>query len=44
MKYRGVEIGIVKDIKVRFRQAPDDWRIPVMIQVWGKRLHDLGAA
>jgi len=43
VKYRGVEIGIVKDIKVRFRQAPDDRRIPVMIQVWGKRLHDLGA-
>jgi paraquat-inducible protein B len=43
VKYRGVEIGVVKDIKVRFRQAPDDRRIPVMIEVWGKRLHDLGA-
>jgi paraquat-inducible protein B len=43
VKYRGVEIGVVKDIKVRFRQAPDDRRIPVMVEVWGKRLHDLGA-
>jgi paraquat-inducible protein B len=43
VKYRGVEIGVVRDIKVRFRQAPDDRRIPVMVEVWGKRLHDLGA-
>jgi paraquat-inducible protein B len=42
VKYRGVEVGVVKDIKVRFRQAPDDKRIPVFIELWGKRLQELG--
>jgi ABC-type transporter Mla subunit MlaD len=42
VKYRGVEIGVVKDIKIRFRQAPDDTRIPVLIEAWGKRLRELG--
>jgi paraquat-inducible protein B len=42
VKYRGVEVGVVKDIKVRFRQAPDDQRIPVFIEAWGKRLQELG--
>jgi len=44
VKYRGVDVGVVKDIKVRFRQAPDDTRIPVFIELWGKRLQELGAA
>ncbi len=43
VKYRGVEVGVVKDIKVRFHQAPDDQRIPVFIEVWGKRVQELGA-
>src|SRR5262249_34651110 len=42
VKYRGVEIGVVKDIKIRYRQAPDDTRIPVFIEGWGKRLRELG--
>ena len=42
VKYRGVQVGVVKDIKIRFRQAPDDNRIPVLIELWGKRLHELG--
>jgi paraquat-inducible protein B len=44
VKYRGVEVGVVKDIKVRFRQAPDDQRIPVFIEAWGKRLRELGGS
>jgi paraquat-inducible protein B len=44
VKYRGVDVGTVKDIKVRFRQAPDDKRIPVFIELWGKRVRELGGA
>jgi len=44
VKYRGVEVGVVKEIKVRFRQAPEDKRIPVLIELWGKRLHELGGS
>jgi paraquat-inducible protein B len=44
VKYRGVEVGIVKEIKIRFRQAPEDKRIPVLIELWGKRLHELGGS
>lgn len=42
MKYRGVEVGVVKDIRVRYRQAPDDHRIPVFVESYGKRLRELG--
>jgi paraquat-inducible protein B len=42
IKYRGVEVGVVKDIKVRYRQSTDDSRIPVVGEVWAKRLRELG--
>ena len=42
VKYRGVEIGVVKDIRLRFHQAPDEHRIPATIELWGKRLQELG--
>jgi paraquat-inducible protein B len=42
VKYRGVEVGVVKDIRVRFHQAPEDRRIPVFIELWGKRVIGLG--
>jgi paraquat-inducible protein B len=42
VKYRGVELGVVKSIRIRFRQSLDDRRIPVIVEVWGKRLHELG--
>jgi paraquat-inducible protein B len=42
VKFGGVDIGVVKEIKIRFHQAPDDRRIPVIIEVWGKRLRELG--
>src|SRR5262249_52772168 len=42
VKYRGVEIGVVRDIRIRYKQAADDTRIPVIVEVWGKRLRELG--
>jgi paraquat-inducible protein B len=42
VKYRGVEIGAVKEVRIRFHQAPGDTRIPVLIEVWEKRLRELG--
>jgi paraquat-inducible protein B len=42
VKYRGVEVGLVKDVRVRYHQAPHDTRIPVVIEIWGKRLRELG--
>jgi paraquat-inducible protein B len=42
VKYRGVEIGVVKDIKIRYQQAREDTRIPVIIEAWGKRMRELG--
>jgi paraquat-inducible protein B len=41
VKYRGVEIGVVKQVRIRFRQAPDDRRIPAIIELWGKRTQEL---
>jgi paraquat-inducible protein B len=43
VKYRGVEIGVVKEVRVRFRQPIEERRIPALIEIWGKRLHELGA-
>jgi paraquat-inducible protein B len=42
VKFRGVEIGVVNDIKIAFRQRVEDRRIPVTVELWGKRLHELG--
>jgi paraquat-inducible protein B len=44
VKYQGVEVGVVKEIRVRYRQAPDDTRIPVFIEGWGNRMRELGVA
>jgi len=42
VKYRGVEIGAVTEVRVRYHQAPKATQIPVLIEVWGKRLRELG--
>jgi paraquat-inducible protein B len=42
VKFRGVDIGVVKDIRIQFRQPSEDRRIPVFVELWGKRLHELG--
>jgi len=44
VKYRGVELGVVEDIRIRFRQAPDDRRIPAILELRGRRLHELGGS
>ena len=33
VKYRGVAIGTVKRVMIRFNQAPDDYAMPVIIEV-----------
>jgi paraquat-inducible protein B len=42
VKFRGVELGVVREIRIRYHQAPDDTRVPVLIEAWGKRLRELG--
>jgi paraquat-inducible protein B len=42
VKYRGVQVGVVKELKVRFRQPAEDRRIPAFVELWGKRLKELG--
>jgi paraquat-inducible protein B len=42
VKYRGVSVGSVVEIRLRFMQAPDDPRIPVFIELYGKRMRELG--
>jgi paraquat-inducible protein B len=42
VKYRGVQIGAVKDVRLRYRQPADDKRIPVFVELWAKGLTDLG--
>ncbi len=44
VKYRGVVIGQVVGMRIRFQQAPDDSRIPIFVEMSGKRLRGLGAA
>src|SRR5690349_13855016 len=43
VKFRGVEVGAVKEVRIRFHQRDGDNRIPVFIQIWEKRLQELGA-
>ena len=43
VKYRGVRIGAVTGMRIRFQQPPDDRRIPVFIEVSNRRLRELGA-
>jgi paraquat-inducible protein B len=42
VKYRGVFVGTVVDIRLHFLQEEADTRIPVFIELHGKRLHELG--
>jgi paraquat-inducible protein B len=43
VRYRGVQIGQVKGMRIRYEQAPDDMRIPVFVELSSKRLRELGA-
>jgi paraquat-inducible protein B len=44
VKYRGVTIGSVKRVMVRFNQATNDYAMPVIVEVQYKLLHErLGA-
>jgi paraquat-inducible protein B len=42
VKYRGVPIGQVTGLRVRYEQEREDTRIPVFIELSGKRLRELG--
>jgi paraquat-inducible protein B len=42
VKYRGVGIGSVVEMRVRYAQGSDDTRIPIIIELYGKRLRELG--
>ncbi len=43
VKFRGVEIGAVREIRLRYAQQPDDRRIPVFINLDERRVEELGA-
>jgi paraquat-inducible protein B len=40
VKYRGVQIGTVVDIRIRYEQAPEDTRIPVFLDIQVKRIRE----
>jgi paraquat-inducible protein B len=42
VKYRGVQVGEVVDIRIRYAQATVGTRIPVFIEVDGDRIRELG--
>jgi paraquat-inducible protein B len=42
VKYRGVAIGEVVDMRVRFEQAADDYHIPVFVELKDSRIKELG--
>ncbi|MCU1281931.1 MAG: Mammalian cell entry related domain protein [bacterium] len=42
VKYRGVPVGQVIGMRIRFAQPRNDPRIPVFIEANGKRIHELG--
>jgi paraquat-inducible protein B len=44
VKYRGVLIGQVTGMRIRFAQSPSDTRIPVFVDLDGKRMRELGAS
>src|SRR5260370_14617735 len=44
VKYRGVAIGQVTAMRIRFQQPRDDNRIPVFIEANGERLRELVAS
>ena len=43
VKYRGVDVGQVIDVRIRFQQKPDDTRIPVFVEIFSHRARELGA-
>jgi paraquat-inducible protein B len=43
VKFRGVEIGAVREIRLRYAQQADDRRIPVFIDLDERRVEELGA-
>jgi paraquat-inducible protein B len=43
VKYRGVAVGQVIDVRVRYRQRKDDTRIPVFVEIFSHRARELGA-
>ncbi|MCU1279796.1 MAG: Mammalian cell entry related domain protein [bacterium] len=44
VKYRGVLIGQVRGMRIRFAQSATDTRIPVFVELDGKRLRELGTS
>lgn len=43
VKYRGVDVGQVIDVRIRYAQKPDDTRIPVFVEIFSHRARELGA-
>lgn len=44
VKFRGVPIGTVFDMLVRYRQQPDDLRVPVFLEIGAHRVAALGGS
>jgi paraquat-inducible protein B len=42
VKYRGVPVGSVVEMRVQFEQSSEDTRVPVLIELYGKRVQELG--
>ena len=42
VRYRGVQVGQVTGMRIRFQQPETESSIPVFIEIQGKRLHELG--
>jgi paraquat-inducible protein B len=43
VKYRGVDVGQVIDVRIRYAQRPNDTRIPVFVEIFSHRARELGA-
>jgi paraquat-inducible protein B len=43
VKYRGVPVGEVTGLRIRFEQGPKDARIPVFVELSGRRVRELGS-
>jgi paraquat-inducible protein B len=44
VKYRGVPVGQVTGMRIRYEQPPGDVRIPVFVDLSGRRLRELGVS